>query len=1248
VKRRRVLIIAAVVLLLVLSIPAAALCWIGYTESGLRWLVARAENLRAVQITFTGLDGRLSGPITIQRFELRHERAHIVATDVRTELDLGAVLLQTVELDYLRVSSIELALKPRTKPPVKRAPRFLPRWLRLHVGDIEIERARLVMIKGTKLDVAPFRTELTLTSSRLALEDALVESGPYRLAGALDVLATDPVGLGGDLEWLVRLPEQPQYAGRVKVDGDLDELRIEGAVSRPFALTLAGTAFTLTRDWRWQARTRAEAFDLKPWQPQSKLGTFSSVLEGEGNREGLTLSGVMTPSALPTGPIALTFQGGFVGREVRADTLTLKLPERGAEFRTQGRIAFDGGPPTIHLTGHWKDLRLPLKAPKVTSRSGTLTLDGPMPYAFSMTGDVVAPRGIDASVKAAGELDRETLTLHSLTAQTLGGSLQGNGSVSWAGDKPWQARIDARNLNAAVAHPELAGRVSFRLTGNGRGFDARGSWRADLAALSGTIRGQPVSGRASLQREKTQFRVRDTDLRFGSAQLVASGVYGSERDLHVELHAADLSHVLPEARGQIELTGDLEGTEQKPELALSLQMQDFEFRQVNRRYAVARVEADADVDLSDRDPSWLRFTASDLSVDERTLRTLRLTVEGHASAHTLTVRADAGNAQLELMTRAGYVREEWSGELQRLDLAIGGDTRFALESPTRFLASRKRAELGAFCLTSDRRRACGEGRWELDGPWNVQARANDLPLRLLAAGLPRPSEYSGLLALELNAGAERGRPWTGTGRVDFTDGMFSYRRASGKIERIEIGTGRAQAAATPEALTASVDLKATDVATLDADARAQRRADGEWRKFPLSGSLRAETRNLGFLPVLVPEVDRASGQLKANLEMSGTLGAPRLDGRLTLEQGEIDLYAINLLLRDVGVTLDLVGNGLKLDAHLRAGKGTAAINGELAWTEGKPRGALKFSGENLELVNVPEARVLASPNLRFRLDGRRIDVDGAVRVPTARLAPANLTGAKLPSADEVIVGTQPTPPEKRFHVTTGVHMILGDDVHVDSYGLSGEVKGGVLTYSATGEVSTGIGEIEIEEGKYVAYTRELDIERGRLVFSGGPLSNPGVDIRAVKQLPDVLTGVHVRGTLRSPQLTFFSEPPLTQSQIFAILVTGRTLDSIQDEGSAGVSRESMLAQGGAFLAGRLGEQMGLEDLTVESQQNEANEASLVLGTYLSPNLYVSYGISLAESINTFKLKYTLGDHWTIKTEAGENQSADLVYTIEPK
>ena len=51
-------------------------------------------------------------------------------------------------------------------------------------------------------------------------------------------------------------------------------------------------------------------------------------------------------------------------------------------------------------------------------------------------------------------------------------------------------------------------------------------------------------------------------------------------------------------------------------------------------------------------------------------------------------------------------------------------------------------------------------------------------------------------------------------------------------------------------------------------------------------------------------------------------------------------------------------------------------------------------------------------------------------------------------------------------------------------------------------------------------------------------------------------------------------------------------------------------------------------------------ASLVLGKFLSPRLYVSYGISLTQAINTFKLRYTIGDRWVLAGEAEEVASAD--------
>ena len=226
---------------------------------------------------------------------------------------------------------------------------------------------------------------------------------------------------------------------------------------------------------------------------------------------------------------------------------------------------------------------------------------------------------------------------------------------------------------------------------------------------------------------------------------------------------------------------------------------------------------------------------------------------------------------------------------------------------------------------------------------------------------------------------------------------------------------------------------------------------------------------------------------------------------------------------------------------------------------------------------------------------------------------------------------------------------------IDTSGLTGRLTGSLTIKSGYDAITSGTGELSVTEGKYTAYGRKLDIQRGRLIFTGGPIDDPGIDVRAVKQFPDVTAGVNVRGTLLQPHMTFFSDPPLPQSQVVSLILAGGSLESAQtrttgNSGAGGVGGPgsgaggAALAQGAAILGQQLGSHVGIEDVSLES--DITNETSLVLGRYLSPRLYVSYGISLTQQLNTLKLRYTLGDHWTVKTEVGQARGADLVYSID--
>jgi translocation and assembly module TamB len=219
-----------------------------------------------------------------------------------------------------------------------------------------------------------------------------------------------------------------------------------------------------------------------------------------------------------------------------------------------------------------------------------------------------------------------------------------------------------------------------------------------------------------------------------------------------------------------------------------------------------------------------------------------------------------------------------------------------------------------------------------------------------------------------------------------------------------------------------------------------------------------------------------------------------------------------------------------------------------------------------------------------------------------------------------------------------VTLVLGDKVNIDAMGLAARLTGSVTVRNGYEVITRGTGELSVAEGKYTAYARILDIQRGRLLFSGGAIDDPGIDVIAQKQFPDITAGVKVRGTLTSPRISFFSDPPLPQSQVASLILGGGSLQSAQNPNNAAIG------QGAALLAAQLGPHVGVPDVSLETDPI-ANETSLVLGRYLSPRLYVSYGVSLTEQLNTFKMRYTLGDHWTIRTELGQARGADLVYSI---
>ncbi len=59
--------------------------------------------------------------------------------------------------------------------------------------------------------------------------------------------------------------------------------------------------------------------------------------------------------------------------------------------------------------------------------------------------------------------------------------------------------------------------------------------------------------------------------------------------------------------------------------------------------------------------------------------------------------------------------------------------------------------------------------------------------------------------------------------------------------------------------------------------------------------------------------------------------------------------------------------------------------------------------------------------------------------------------------------------------------------------------------------------------------------------------------------------------------------------------------------------------------------------------------SVVLGKYLTPQLYINYSIGLLVPINIFRVRYSLNKQWSLQAENSSlSTGLDLLYSIERK
>ena len=1248
---KRKLKIAALIFGSLLLVLVLFLAWILYTEAGLRFVVASLPEKLGKSQTILRIDnvqGTIAGGFRSDRAFVGHELTDTLVINGSARVNFWPLLVGRISVREARADRVEITVKRRTKPKPDTPPKFLPRFLSISAERASADLLVIFAPNGRRVEFRqPSGAGIVGSRSIRIFEGNIIYN--FLHARAIGTLyAADPMQLEGEATVRMIMEGQPEWRADTSFKGSLDKLPVTAKLLTPFRADVRAELLLLSTAFHWTGEADVHNFDLRAFGAGGALGIISGPLEIGGEMNAFRGKGPLTIPGLGAGEFDLLFEGNWDDDRVNATRYEATHRATGSHVTGAGWIKPEENGPRLELAGNWDGLRWPLLA-KFTaenpqlfgSPAGRYTLAGVWPYAITARGELLVPRLDPMAVSMKGDLHKDHLEIAQLDLGGFGGRAALAGDVKWAPDESWALAGKVAGFDPATVRPGLQGALDFDLQASGAPFGAEGVIDFGFSNLRGKFRGNPATGSGRLVMQGENYTFDDVRFRAGNTSLAINGHVGESRalDLDFSLDAENLALLAEGARGELHARGTLDGTAEAPVIKFEAQGSGIEHEGIK----IARLSASVDLDWRGQQASRADVAITKLTIDERELTQFNAKLDGTTGSHTVRADALAGKTGLHIDAKGGFADGAWKGTIGNLFIDDSENLNLQLDTPVNLMVSAQAFRLDPLCMHGKVARLCAQASGDASG-WKARGEASNLPIATLTAGLTRNVVYQGYLNATANISAAGGAPFVGEARVDLTDAAIRHRLASGRTDVITFGSGFVTLKAEPAQVFTELRLDAAQRGIISGRLRAER-TGADLMRSPIRGQLQMATGELGFLTLYLPAIDRAAGHFDANLSFEGTLDEPRASGVIKLTRAEVDLYQLNLALRELDMEARIVSNNLEFSSNAKAGAGSLSSSGKIEWRENLPYGEILLDGQNLRVVDVPEARIDASPDLDFRIAGREILVKGTVNIPLARIQPADLTNAVLPSADERLVGPTEEVENDPFRVTSEITMTLGDKVTVETYGLTGHLTGSITERTLPGEPSRATGELQVRDGQYLALARKLDIERGRLIFSGGLLVDPAVDIRAVKVFPDVKAGVNVRGSLREPRLTFFSEPSYPQSQIVSLLLAGGTFERQTGgrEGTPGATQE-VAGQAAALLAAQLGGKLGIPDISVESTL--ANETSLVLGKYLSPRLYVSYGISLTESINTIKMRYTLDDNWTIKTEAGKERAADLVFTIE--
>ena len=430
--------------------------------------------------------------------------------------------------------------------------------------------------------------------------------------------------------------------------------------------------------------------------------------------------------------------------------------------------------------------------------------------------------------------------------------------------------------------------------------------------------------------------------------------------------------------------------------------------------------------------------------------------------------------------------------------------------------------------------------------------------------------------------------------------------------------------------------------------------------------------NLGLLQGFYRNI-RSSGNAELTAQVSGSLDAPVILGRATIENGRLRYFSLPHSLEQVNGTILFDSRNIRLDGlTARVADGQVNFDGRIGLEGYAPADlALTASGRSMRL-RYPEG-VRSEIDADLSLTGRVTApvLAGSVMVQSALWTTRFDTGGNLfdfgggsGGGTLVVPGAASTsniPP-----VRLDVRVIAPGTLRIENSNAT-IVSSADLQFRGTYERPIVFGRAEISRGEFIFEGRRYLVTRGTIDFTNPLRMEPMFDIAAETQVrvpgQTYRVTLSASGTMQRLRPVFMSDPPLAPIEVASLLLgtaTGQDADLRALQSPDRTEQQLVQAQMARMLVNPISGQIGevvestfgvdtfqltpiLSDTTQQSARFNPS-ARLTIGKRISNRAYLTFSRSLSSTSDQIVLlEYDQTDRlsWILTRNEDESYSLDI-------